>query len=534
MGNTVPSMKQTLLISCCLLTGMAGYAQPPSINGYHVYYGHLHNHTGASDGKDTAFHAYPYARDSSKMDFFGLADHCWLLRPGEWDTIRMAADAYNQDGVFVTFAGFEWSSPVYGHLTIIHTEKIAYYYRAESDNFIDIVNWLNKNDGYAFMNHPGDEEGGSETFSHFNTVPSPRILGMELWGKTEGFSRFYYNDGFYHDDNGKSFYDEVLLRGWRPGATGSEDNHSATWGKSNRRMAILATALTRNDLLEAMKARRFYSTEDKNLVLSFCIQGNEMGSEVAEGNDTFCIRTFDKENERFVRARLVCNGIVADSIVCDTTFLEWTLVRETHCGEYYYVIVTQQDGEEAISSPVWIRGKTNHQPPLPISGSFAPFYYQDDSATLTIPVENGITQMDIFYDSMKVKTDSVYPFDYRLKLRSIGKFPVNVTLFDSQCGSTGLLYDYVNVIKRPKEILQEEEQRVSFYPNPCSEVIFITGARDFYRIVITDMQGKIRWQAEKDFFLLQKIDVSSLEAGIYLLSIYTGGKTTNSLLVKSR
>uniref|UniRef100_UPI004055DDE4 hypothetical protein n=1 Tax=Candidatus Electrothrix sp. TaxID=2170559 RepID=UPI004055DDE4 len=49
---------------------------------------------------------------------------------------------------------------------------------------------------------------------------------------------------------------------------GAEDNHGTDFGTdSTYAMAILADNQTRTDLYSAMKARRFYSTADKNLGL---------------------------------------------------------------------------------------------------------------------------------------------------------------------------------------------------------------------------------------------------------------------------
>ena len=103
------------------------------------------------------------------------------------------------------------------------------------------------------------------------------MIGIELWNRNRGFSRFYYNDGYYRSDNNKSYIDEANNRGWQLGALGSDDNHTGTWGTDvPYQMAILSNNLTRNDLLGAIQARRFYATLDKNL--SLIIQNKQPGN----------------------------------------------------------------------------------------------------------------------------------------------------------------------------------------------------------------------------------------------------------------
>jgi hypothetical protein len=118
----------------------------------------------------------------------------------------------------------------------------------------------------AFFNHPA--RGAGVRFEGFATTPTDKIVGMELFNKSDGFDVYYYNDGFYPNDGNLGHYDEANIRGWRIGAAGNDDNHGGTWGtRTDFRTAILSENLTRADLLEAMQERRFYSTLDKNNAL---------------------------------------------------------------------------------------------------------------------------------------------------------------------------------------------------------------------------------------------------------------------------
>ena len=122
---------------------------------YNVYYGHLHNHSSVSNGTGSPDDAYLYARDVAGLDFFGLTDHAEQVSSSEWTTIRNAAETYNEDGVFVTFWGFEWSSSRYGHVTVINTDDYCSSVQLGTNTFDELVSWLATRDGAAFFNHPG-------------------------------------------------------------------------------------------------------------------------------------------------------------------------------------------------------------------------------------------------------------------------------------------------------------------------------------------------------------------------------------------
>ncbi len=123
--------------------------------------------------------------------------------------------------------------------------------------------------------------------------------------------------------------------------------------------------------MEALKARRFYSTYDNNLLLSFRIDGKEMGSVVTGGNRNVEIRTDDGNGEPFVLTELLRNGYVISSWTTGKS--AQTIDFPLFCTdrEYYYVRVKQADGDEAISSPIWISGGETDIFPA-VAGSLTP------------------------------------------------------------------------------------------------------------------------------------------------------------------
>lgn len=349
-----------LIISLSSMLCVSTFSAGTPIGGYNVYYGMLHSHSDISDGKGTPSDAYKYARDTAGLDFFSLADHAEQMSSTEWSNLKNTANSYNQDGTFVTFWGFEWSSPVYGHVSVFNTSDYCKYdpFNLKTNTFRRLCEWLNSRDGIAFMNHPGRENTFSDEFYNFDRGPySDKVVGMELWNKNNDFSEYYYNDGYHSNDGNKGYFDEALTLGWKIGAAGSDDNHDANWGtKNDYRLAVLATNKTRASIYDALKNRRFFSTLDKNISLSFKVNGNEMGSIISTGTYNIDIKASDMDTiETFTKVQLIKNGSVIKTWTPNIAAPVLSTTITTALNDYYYVKVTQADGNEAISSPIFIR-----------------------------------------------------------------------------------------------------------------------------------------------------------------------------------
>jgi hypothetical protein len=330
---------------------------------YQTYYGHLHNHSTISDGKGTPDQAYAHARDQAGLDFFGLADHAEKISSAEWAELRQTAQRYNEDHRFVAFWGFEWSSSIFGHVTVVNSQEYCASSDPDVKSFDQLVSWLEKRDVIAFFNHPGRHAAQGMEFNHFNSAPSVTFVGMELWNKNDFFKRYYYNNGYDPHDGGQGYFDEALQRRWRIGAAGSEDNHKASWGKMNdARLAVLALEKTHVAIYRALQARRFFSTLDKNLKMSFTIDGQPMGAVLGQGVYPVSIQLSDPDGEVFSQIELLKEGKVLSSWSPQAS-RSHIAMPELHCtlGEYYYLRVTQADGDQAISSPIWIAEGTAQQ-----------------------------------------------------------------------------------------------------------------------------------------------------------------------------
>ncbi|MFH1119383.1 MAG: CehA/McbA family metallohydrolase [Bacteroidota bacterium] len=406
-------MKAFVLLIIAIFMATTAIAQP-AVGGFNVYYGSLHNHSNVSDGQGTPDEAYSYAKNVAQLDFFGLSDHANLMNAAEWLLIKTTANLYNEDSVFAAFYGFEWTTYFsYGHVNVVNTEDYCSN-NSPTNTFGGLINWLNARNGAAFFNHPGWDIFAFNEFNHFTDPPCSKFVGMELWNDHDGFSKYYYNNGYYNGDGNKGYFDEALIRHWKIGAAGGDDNHTATWGTATPfRMGVLAPAKTRSDIFEALLARRFFSTLDQNLVLSFRINGNEMGSTIAGGTWNGVIETFDPDNELIVNIDLLKNGNVIQTWTPGITHPVVTTSIACADGDYFYTRVREADGDEAISSPVFISG-TAQPPQIAIINPLGGAVFTQGSVVPLLAdasdTDGDITDVEFYCDGDLIGSDDFPPY----------------------------------------------------------------------------------------------------------------------------
>ncbi len=454
---------------------------------YNVYYGHIHNHSNVSDGTGTPEQAYYYAKNNAGLDFFGLSDHAYLTDDTEWASVKAAANNYNEDDVFTTFWGFEWSHSTQGHVTVINTDD--YCTKNTEPTFSDLLSWVNSRECAAFFNHPGRQNSTGQEFGHFLDTPSDQFVGMELWNKSGDYDVYYYNDGYYSNDGNLGYLDEALSRDWKIGAEGSDDNHSATWGTDNDyRMAILATNLTRADLFEAILNRRFYSTLDKNLKMSFTINGNEMGSKIqGDTGQAMQILVSDDDGENFTQVQLFKNGLVANTWPLVTSTVAINENISTSDGDYYYIKVTQADGDEAISSPIFIEGGISNTPPnCAITGPEAETYYNSTQIIVlsadAADSDGLIAQVEFFVNNVSVGVDVTSPYSLNWTIPSDGTYSISAKATDNLGAETtsdpvnitvGAFSDNVSVqISSSNDDVEEAEDGYMYMNSSDIELVY--------------------------------------------------------------
>jgi hypothetical protein len=334
------------------LVEVSGQAARSAFNDYR---GYLHAHSYLSiDARDrggSPDEAWTMARDQAHLDFMGITDHAEFLGSDRWQQLKDAATRYNQPGVFIALPGFEHSNPAMGHYCVMNTTDIRS--ALDKTTVSAFYDWLETQpQSVVTFNHPGSYDEFHIEFNHFAVRASilDRIVGVEtMHGSFEDFQVGY--------DKQHTSYDNALLAGWRVGSVSAQDNHTPTYGIANDgRTVVFTDALTIDGLLEGYRARRMYAAEDKNLYMTFSTSdGHEMGSVLDRSGRTFEVGLDDPDQETFTKIDVVENGAVTHSQTIAATSGTWSFeVPSADHDRYFYVRATQQDGQRAESSPIWL------------------------------------------------------------------------------------------------------------------------------------------------------------------------------------
>ena len=302
-------------------------------NPYNHYWGNLHAHTLYSDGMDTPAVAYRHARDAAGIDFLAVTDHDDALTFDEYDDVRRQADAFDEPGKFAALWGVEWTQGI-GHMNFYMADRFRL-----SPDLGAAYREFDQLGVLAHFNHPGVED--FDRARHF-PEGAASMCAAEV-----------------RDAEEEQSYVALLDAGWRVGADGSQDNHRADWGDGPTWTVALARRLDRDAVLDAMRARRTYSTADRNMRLEFALDGEDMGAVISRpaGELPCAVSAPDPDpGDTVARIDAIVDGQVAASVEPKVGSYEWLTNLAFAPGRHYvYVRVTQADGNLAYSSPIWVQ-----------------------------------------------------------------------------------------------------------------------------------------------------------------------------------
>jgi hypothetical protein len=245
----------------------------------------LHNHTLLSDGMGEPELAFESMRTAG-LDVAALTDHATDsaftgVTAAKWGQLGKLADQANRPGAYTTLRGFEWSHNHIGHINIWYTDEYADL--AVAGDTTALYQWLLATDGVAAFNHPGRQR---EMFGDFayDARLARHMVGLEM-----------FNNGDEYVFGGWPKHPSPLVAclnaGWRTGLTGTPDEHGQDWGQDDDkgRTGLWVTANTRDGVLAAMRARRFFASRLKDLRLDATANGVRMGGRLplAKGDVTF-------------------------------------------------------------------------------------------------------------------------------------------------------------------------------------------------------------------------------------------------------
>ncbi|MBQ5667268.1 MAG: CehA/McbA family metallohydrolase, partial [Oscillospiraceae bacterium] len=358
---------------------------------YELYFGQLHSHTTYSDGSGSLESALAYIAglpESANVDFVAFTDHsnyfdgssagttanpegalydmslASSVSQGLWNTYKNTIAEFNaSQGEVIAIGGFEmtWSGGP-GHMNTFNTPGIVSRNNTTLNNktadagmkaYYALLSQSEGADSISQFNHPGATFGTFSDFAYWDALIDSRIHLVEV-GNGEG----QVGAGGYFPSY--EYYTMALDKGWHVAPTNNQDNHKGKWGNANEaRDVVLTDNFTEEGLYDAMRAMRMYSTEDKNLEIGYTVNGMLLGSSIEEVPEKLNIEVTvydpDKSDSISKVEVIVNSGKVAHVWDNPAELATGTLSVELAPEySYYYIRVTEGDGDLAVTAPVWV------------------------------------------------------------------------------------------------------------------------------------------------------------------------------------
>ncbi|MBO4419818.1 MAG: S-layer homology domain-containing protein, partial [Oscillospiraceae bacterium] len=241
------------------------------------------------------------------------------------------------------------------------------------------------------FNHPGKTFGNFDNFAGYTTKRDDVLNLIEVGngeGKVGGSSYFPSYEQ----------YDLCLSMGWHVAPTNNQDNHKGNWGDSNTcRDVILTDDFSEIGLYRALDARRVYSTEDQNLRIFYELEvagetyklGDIASVSEDAQPDKVTVKVNISEPDRtdlISTVEVIGEGArVLKRIDVNNTYYDGDILLDNTDG-YYYVRVTEADGQIAVTAPVWVKEAVPVAAELETSASVAA---QGEEETITATLTNG-------------------------------------------------------------------------------------------------------------------------------------------------
>jgi hypothetical protein len=431
---------------------------------YTIYYGNLHSQTNHSDGGTPVAScsggevpqagtygptdAYTMMQNQAGGDFLLASEHNHMY-DGSTSTNTSAdpatAKALFQSGLsaaanyrsahpgFLALYGNEWGVISNGgHLNLFNPDGLASWeYNASNQLIGDVATPKSDYAGlYATMktrgwigqfNHPAS----SGQFLVGGVALGYDANGRDVMVAAEVLNSSAFSTNTTETETGRSTYTTawniLLERGFHVAPTTDQDNHCANWGLSfrNRTGVLLptGTTLTVASFIDALKARRVFASEDKTAQVVLTANGYLMGQSFANaGALTLAANYFSNGGGSAARVQFFegvpgRNGTVTQLYEGSGSYA-FTPAAGEH---FYYVLVTEADGDRLWSAPVWVSqgsgGGDTTAPTVSASESGT-----SGSITLSASASDavGVSQVEFYVDGLLKGSDASSPYSLAL------------------------------------------------------------------------------------------------------------------------
>jgi len=370
-----------------------GIEQPAAAQVGDIRFGNLHAHTSYSDGLGTPAEAFAAACDAG-LDFFAITEHNHPegdgsgarrdglvigrqpeLYSGSAEGLVEMSDAANRPGDCVTIYGQEFSTISQGnHVNVFDVDEVI----AVADGRFDLLlEWLTAHPDQAGapallqFNHPASGKKAKKDYGRDDFGDGSELAWLEVMPRHVSLIEVFNAPALQpgegqrtHDRS--SLYRRYLNMGFHLAPSVGQDNHFRNWGVSTEaRVAVIAPVFTRRGVIDALRRRHAYATEDANLRVVLRSGAALMGDIAAPPGDggeiPLTLQIVDEDSaeaDAIYRVDVykdVAGGPVASAPVETFEFtgnqpepvpLEGITFEEE--GQYVFLKITQQANESGI------------------------------------------------------------------------------------------------------------------------------------------------------------------------------------------
>lgn len=508
------------------------------------YYGNLHAHSSYSDGnKDSAtsllttpLQDFNYAKSSQHVDFYGISEHnhlnAGLTSPKHYHQGMRDAKAATTN-TFLALYGMEYGVisngghvVIYGYDTLLIGWDNSDFdtYNAEY-NYATLWKTLNKKpSSFACFAHPANTDYDSIYFKPYNASFDSSIVGTPFRSGPAFSTNTTYSDpstGTYITQ-----YNNALKAGYHVGIGLDHDTHNSVFGRQTAgRLVVMAPSLNQNDIFSAMKSMHFYASDDWNTKVNFTLNGQLMGSILTHSGTAAISVTITDPDVETTSNITVYYGIpgsgTAPSILTSTTSsstLNYTHTLANNTSYYYYLKITQADGDLIYTSPIWYKRNDAITQYPPVSAF--------TSTTSSPACANTFTLND---NSTNTPTSWLWYIPGANPSSSTLQNPVitytasgvhNISLVATNAAGSSAQITHTVMVNTCVGIQELTNEQISIFPNPATNLIniFINNSVDFITISLIDILGNevISSTSQKS---TAELNVRNVADGIYSLKI---------------
>ena len=376
-------------------------APAPAALPYTVYLGNLHSQSAHSDGggalascggaqdpQSGAFgpsDAYAFAHKRG-LDILVTSEHNHMYDGSDGtraDAEPAAASALFQSGLgaasdynaahpgFLAVYGLEWGVIANGgHLNLFNSTELLGWERNASgqlladtptpkSDYAALYALMRQRGWVGQFNHPapsGQFLVGGAPFGY--SADGDQVMALCEVVNTHAFST-NTSETEVRRSNFETACNKALEAGYHVAFSTNQDNHCATWGASyGNRTGVLLPAgrpLDNAGFIDALKARRVFATMDKGSQLVLTANGHLMGERFVNRGPLALVALFANVAGKAVSTVTMFEGVPGrNGGVSVLSTSAHSTITPTPGEHFYYVRLTQDDGNMLWSAPVWV------------------------------------------------------------------------------------------------------------------------------------------------------------------------------------